>query len=119
MTTWFPEHVFKVAPDQRRKFETNELMRRLSREFDVKYAGNKEKSHEERIIMFQNSCRVGRAEISFTALGINYSLRFFPPGDDVTGLDPSYKLLVESTHKKNYKAVITVLVKTFINNHLS
>ena len=103
MTTWFPEHVFKVAPDQRRKFETNELMRRLSREFDVKYAGNKEKSHEERIIMFQNSCRVGRAEISFTALGINYSLRFFPPGDDVTGLDPSNNLLVENTFKKTFK----------------
>ncbi|XP_015592403.1 protein big brother [Cephus cinctus] len=80
-----PRLVFKmprVVPDQKAKFESDELFRRLSRESEVKYTGYRDRPVEERQVRFQNGCREGHTEIAFTATGTNLQLVFGPaPGN--------------------------------------
>ncbi|KAG8226965.1 hypothetical protein J437_LFUL009516, partial [Ladona fulva] len=61
-----PRFVFKmprVVPDQKSKFESDELFRRLSRESEVRYTGYRDRPQEERQLRFQNGCREGHTEI--------------------------------------------------------
>lgn len=74
-----PRFIFKmprVVPDQRSKFESDELFRRLSRESEVRYTGYRERAIDERRMRFVNDCRKGYAEISFVASGTNLQLYF-------------------------------------------
>ncbi|KAG8226962.1 hypothetical protein J437_LFUL009513 [Ladona fulva] len=116
-----PRFVFKmprVVPDQKAKFESDELFRRLSRESEVRgcmscrvnngmgrartrksrshifassvrFTGYRDRPLEERQVRFQNGCREGHAEIAFVATGTNIQL-VFNPGNlyHGHGLDP-------------------------------
>ncbi|XP_054282782.1 protein big brother [Macrosteles quadrilineatus] len=76
-----PRFIFKmprVVPDQKAKFESDELFRRLSRESEVRYTGFRDRPQEERIVRFQNGCREGHTEIAFVATGTNLQLAFNP-----------------------------------------
>lgn len=76
-----PRFVFKmprVVPDQKAKFESDELFRRLSRECEVRYTGYRDRPLEERQGRFQNGCREGHTEIAFAAMGTNLQLTFGP-----------------------------------------
>nr|CAI5855897.1 unnamed protein product [Callosobruchus analis] len=51
-----PRFIFKmprVVPDQKAKFESDELFRRLSRESEVRYTGFRDRPQEERIMRFR------------------------------------------------------------------
>jgi hypothetical protein len=77
-----PRFIFKmprVVPDQKSKFESDELFRRLSRESEVRYTGYRDRPQEERQVRFQNACREGHTEIAFAATGTNLQLVFTPP----------------------------------------
>ncbi|CAH0389053.1 unnamed protein product [Bemisia tabaci] len=74
-----PRFFFKmprVVPDQKAKFESDELFRRLSRESEVRYTGYRDRPAEERQVRFQNGCREGHTEIAFVATGTNLQLVF-------------------------------------------
>ncbi|KAJ8683418.1 hypothetical protein QAD02_019210 [Eretmocerus hayati] len=74
-----PRLVFKmprVVPDQKSKFENDELFRRLSRESEVKYTGYRDRPMDERQQRFQNGCREGHTEIAFAPTGTNLQLVF-------------------------------------------
>ncbi|XP_055712378.1 protein big brother [Phlebotomus papatasi] len=74
-----PRFIFKmprVVPDQKSKFESDELFRRLSRESEIRYTGYRDRPQEERQIRFQTGCREGHTEISFVASGTNLQLVF-------------------------------------------
>lgn len=74
-----PRFVFKmpkVVPDQKGKFESDELFRRLSRESEVRYTSYRDRPVEERQVRFQNGCREGHTEIAFAATGTNLQLMF-------------------------------------------
>jgi len=66
----------KVVPDQREKFENDELFRKLSRESEVRYTGLRDRPYEERRTKFQNDCREGHADLSYTSSGLNLQLNF-------------------------------------------
>ncbi|XP_075212741.1 core-binding factor subunit big brother [Lycorma delicatula] len=68
----------RVVPDQKGKFESDELFRRLSRESEVRYTGFRDRPQEERQVRFQNGCRDGHTEIAFVATGTNIQLVFTP-----------------------------------------
>ncbi|XP_043261245.1 protein big brother-like [Colletes gigas] len=74
-----PRFMFKVprvVPDQKDKFGSDELFRRLCRESEVRYTGYRDRPVEERRVRFQNGCREGHTEIAFTATGTNLQLVF-------------------------------------------
>ncbi|XP_077292263.1 protein big brother-like [Arctopsyche grandis] len=74
-----PRFIFKmprVVPDQKAKFESDDLFKRLSRESEVRYTGYRDRPLEERQVRFQNGCREGHAEVAFTATGTNLQLVF-------------------------------------------
>jgi len=76
-----PRFIFKmprVVTDQKGKFESDELFRRLSRESEVRYTGYRDRPLEERQIRFQNACREGHTEVAFVATGTNFQLVFSP-----------------------------------------
>jgi hypothetical protein len=66
----------RVVPDQREKFENDELFRKLSRESEVRYTGFRDRPHEERQVRFQTECREGHADIAFVSSGLNLQLSF-------------------------------------------
>ncbi|XP_022913640.1 protein big brother-like [Onthophagus taurus] len=77
-----PRFIFKmprVVPDQKSKFESDELFRRLSRETEVRYTGYRDRPQEERQGRFLNACREGHTEIAFSTTGTNLQLVFSPP----------------------------------------
>ncbi|XP_046675714.1 protein big brother-like [Homalodisca vitripennis] len=76
-----PRFIFKmprVVPDQKAKFESDELFRRLSRESEVRYTGYRDRPLDERVLRFHNACREGHTEIAFVATGTNLQLVFNP-----------------------------------------
>ncbi|XP_064096719.1 protein big brother-like isoform X3 [Macrobrachium nipponense] len=80
-----PRLMFKmprVVPDQKGKFESDELFRRLARETEqVRYTGYRDRPSEERRQKFQSQCRDGYTEIAFINTGTNLQLSFTPaPG---------------------------------------
>ncbi|XP_050395763.1 core-binding factor subunit beta isoform X1 [Patella vulgata] len=66
----------RVVPDQRAKFDNDELFRKLSRECEVRYTGFRDRPHDERQLRFQTECREGHADIAFIATGTNLQLSF-------------------------------------------
>lgn len=74
-----PRFIFKmprVVPDQKAKFESDDLFKRLSRESEVRYTGYRDRPPEERQMRFTSGCREGHTEIAFTATGTNLQLVF-------------------------------------------
>ncbi|XP_066924887.1 core-binding factor subunit beta-like [Clytia hemisphaerica] len=68
----------RVVPDQKSKFESDELFRKLARESEVRYTGYRDRTHEERIVRFQTECREGRCPVAFTSSGTNLVLYLGP-----------------------------------------
>ncbi|ALC44398.1 Bro [Drosophila busckii] len=66
----------RVVPDQKSKFDGDELFRRLCRETEVRYTGYRERGIDERRMRFVGDCRKGYAEICFVASGTNLQLYF-------------------------------------------
>lgn len=75
----------RVVPDQKSKFESDELFRRLSRDSEVRYTGYRDRPQEERQARFENACREGHTEIAFTTTGTNLQLVFVPPNAGYMG----------------------------------
>jgi hypothetical protein len=76
-----PRYIFKmprVVPDQKSKFESDDLFKRLTRESEVRYTGFKDRPQEERQLRFQTGCREGHTELSFITSGTNLQLIFNP-----------------------------------------
>ncbi|XP_034658705.1 protein brother [Drosophila subobscura] len=74
-----PRFIFKmprVVPDQKAKYDSDELFRRLGRETEVRYTGYRERAIDERRLRFVNDCRKGYAELSFVTSGTNVQLYF-------------------------------------------
>ncbi|CAI6358123.1 unnamed protein product [Macrosiphum euphorbiae] len=68
----------RVVPDQKNKFQTDDLFKRLSRESDVRYTSYRDRPHEERQNRFQMGCREGHVDIAFATTGTNLQLMFTP-----------------------------------------
>ncbi|WAR12755.1 BGB-like protein [Mya arenaria] len=76
VTKTFYKVMPRVVPDQRSRFDNDELFRKLSREGEIKYTGFKDRPIEERQLRFQTECREGHADLAFVATGINLQLQF-------------------------------------------
>ncbi|XP_022661236.1 protein big brother-like [Varroa jacobsoni] len=68
----------RVVKDQKHKFDTDDLFRKLSREGEVRYTGFRDRPREERQIRFQNGVREGHTDLAFVASGTNLQLVFSP-----------------------------------------
>ncbi|KAK2164596.1 hypothetical protein LSH36_61g04013 [Paralvinella palmiformis] len=66
----------RVVPDQREKFENDELFRKLSRESEVRYTGYRDRPLSERQQRFYEDCRNGHADVAFVGSGTNFQLSF-------------------------------------------
>nr|CAD7594081.1 unnamed protein product [Timema genevievae] len=98
-----PRFIFKmprVVPDQKSKFESDELFRRLSRESEVRYTGYRDRPQEERQVRFQNGCREGHTEIAFVATGTNIQLVFNPSTNGYSTADPGRECDFDKEHGK-------------------
>ncbi|CAO1382312.1 unnamed protein product [Diamesa serratosioi] len=76
-----PRYIFKmprVVPDQKNKFESDDLFKRLTRESEVRYTGFRDRPQEERQLRFQTGCREGHTELVFVTSGTNLQLIFNP-----------------------------------------
>jgi len=83
----------RVVPDQKSKFETDELFRKLSRESEVRYTGYRDRTHEERIVRFQSDCKEGRCPVAFSGSGTNLLLYLGPPLKDKKNETPTKEYL--------------------------
>ncbi|KAK7793726.1 hypothetical protein R5R35_007880 [Gryllus longicercus] len=98
-----PRFIFKmprVVPDQKAKFESDELFRRLSRESEIRYTGYRDRPQEERQVRFQNGCREGHTEIAFVATGTNIQLVFNPSANGYSMADPTRECDFDKEHGK-------------------
>ncbi|XP_063229683.1 protein big brother-like isoform X2 [Bacillus rossius redtenbacheri] len=98
-----PRFIFKmprVVPDQKAKFESDELFRRLSRESEIRYTGYRDRPQEERQVRFQNGCREGHTEIAFVATGTNIQLVFNPSTNGYSAADPGRECDFDKEHGK-------------------
>lgn len=68
----------RVVPDQKNKFESDDLFKRLTRESEVRYTGFRDRPQEERQLRFQTGCREGHTELVFVTSGTNLQLIFNP-----------------------------------------
>ncbi|KAK8750698.1 hypothetical protein OTU49_014955 [Cherax quadricarinatus] len=78
-----PRLMFKmprVVPDQKTKFESDELFRRLARETEVRYTGYRDRPLEERRQRFQAGVREGHTEMAFMTNGTNMNLQLSTTG---------------------------------------
>ncbi|XP_042880589.1 protein big brother-like isoform X2 [Penaeus japonicus] len=78
-----PRLMFKmprVVPDQKSKFESDELFRRLARETEVRYTGYRDRPMEERRQRFQAGVREGHTEVAFMTNGTNMCLQLSTSG---------------------------------------
>ncbi|CAL1274144.1 unnamed protein product, partial [Larinioides sclopetarius] len=66
----------RVVVDQKAKFESDDLFKKLSRESEVRYTGHKDRPMDERRLKFKAACREGYTEIAFVSTGINFQLFF-------------------------------------------
>ncbi|XP_041379771.1 LOW QUALITY PROTEIN: protein brother-like [Gigantopelta aegis] len=66
----------RVFPDQQKKFELDEVFKKLSQESDVKYTGFKDKPHEERKQRFVQDLTEGHSIIVIVSTGTNLTLLF-------------------------------------------
>ncbi|OQR67321.1 protein big brother-like [Tropilaelaps mercedesae] len=58
----------KVVINQRAKFESDELLKKCSRESEVKYTGFQDRPRDERVYRFQAGLREGHTELVRTQL---------------------------------------------------
>lgn len=85
-----PRFLFKmprVVPNQREKFESDEFLKRHSREGEVRYTGYRDRPIHERQNKFLNAARDGSTEIAFVATGFNLILNF----DTSTNFNPAHR----------------------------
>lgn len=76
-----PRFLFKmprVVPNQKEKYETDDLMKRHSREAEVRFTGYRDRPLHERQTKFICALREGHTEIAFIATGFNLILTFDP-----------------------------------------
>merc|ERR1712088_520362 len=76
-----PRFLFKmprVVPNQKEKYESEDLMKRHSREGEVRYTGYRDRPLHERQTKFICALREGHTEIAFIATGFNLILTFDP-----------------------------------------
>lgn len=66
----------RVVPDQKTKYETDELFKKLSQETDVKFTGYKDRPFEERKKKFIDDVTQGHSVITFIVTGTNLNLQF-------------------------------------------
>jgi len=74
-----PRFLFKmprVVPNQKEKFESDEFLKRHSREGEVRYTGYRDRPIHERQNKFLNAARDGSTEIAFVATGFNIIMNF-------------------------------------------
>jgi hypothetical protein len=71
-------HIPRVIPDQKARFEGDDIFKKLSREAEVRYTGYRDRPMEERRARFQNGVRDGHTELAFIGTGINFQLIFTP-----------------------------------------
>ncbi|KAL0274325.1 UNVERIFIED_CONTAM: hypothetical protein PYX00_006776 [Menopon gallinae] len=110
-----PRFIFKmprVVPDQKSKFESDELFRRLSRESEVRYTGYRDRPQEERQVRFQNGCREGHTEIAFVATGTNIQLVFNPASNGYSTVDLGRECDFDKEHGKVSQLVILWTTET-------
>lgn len=85
-----PKFLFKmprVVPNQKEKFETDEFMKRHSREGEVRYTGYRDRPIHERQNKFLNAARDGSTEIAFVGTGFNLLLNY----DTSTNFNPAHR----------------------------
>ncbi|XP_064398421.1 core-binding factor subunit beta-like isoform X2 [Halichondria panicea] len=68
----------RVVPDQKNKFETDELFKKLAQDMDVKYTGYRDRQPEDRKKKFIEDLNEGISSITFVATGTNLCLQFCP-----------------------------------------
>eukprot|EP00096_Caligus_rogercresseyi_P011698 TRINITY_DN4699_c0_g1_i1.p1 TRINITY_DN4699_c0_g1~~TRINITY_DN4699_c0_g1_i1.p1 ORF type:complete len:299 (-),score=103.38 TRINITY_DN4699_c0_g1_i1:273-1169(-) len=76
-----PRFLFKmprVVPNQKEKFESDDIMKKNSRESEVRYTGFRDRPLHERQAKFHCSLREGHTEISFIPTGFNLIISFDP-----------------------------------------
>lgn len=76
-----PRYIFKmprVVPNQKEKYDADDLFKRLQRDGEVRYTGFRDRPLEERQLRFQTGCREGHTEISLVVSGTNVQLIFNP-----------------------------------------
>ncbi|CAG0925342.1 unnamed protein product [Notodromas monacha] len=101
-------HIPRVIPDQKARFEGDDIFKKLSREAEVRflmstcsnhrvsnwkmyilvqvrYTGYRDRPMEERRARFQNGVRDGHTELAFLGSGINFQLIFTPAANGFTG----------------------------------
>ncbi|RDD47137.1 Core-binding factor subunit beta [Trichoplax sp. H2] len=101
----------RVVPDQKFKFESDELFRKLSRDSEIKYAGFPDRSHEERVMRFQSDCREGYSIVTFVSTGTNLELHCKPAYKDTEDkMDRDYNVDIDNNAGKIY------LTSSFIMN---
>lgn len=74
----FMFRVPRVVPNQKQKFESDDLLKRHSREAEVRYTAFRDRPVQERQAKFIQSLREGHSEIAFIATGFNLMLSFNP-----------------------------------------
>jgi len=85
-----PRFLFKmprVVPNQKEKFETDEFMKRHSREGEVRYTGYRDRPIHERQNKFLSAARDGSTEIAFVGTGFNLILNY----DTATNFNPAHR----------------------------
>lgn len=65
-----------MVPDQKNKYETDELFKKLSQDVDVKFTGYRDRPMEERKRRFMEDLQEGHSVITFIATGTNLNLQF-------------------------------------------
>jgi len=77
----------RVVPDQRSKFETEDLFKKHTREGEVRYTLHRDRPNHERQAKFQAGCRDGHTEISFSGSGLVVLLNWMTSN---TSVDTKY-----------------------------
>ncbi|KAI6659432.1 hypothetical protein LOD99_10780 [Oopsacas minuta] len=66
----------RVIPNQKERFDKDELFKKLTQDCEVKYSAFRDLQHEERKKKFLESIKEGYSTISFVNTGSNLSLQF-------------------------------------------
>ena len=66
----------RVIPNQKERFDKDELFKKLTQDTEVKYSAYRDLQHEERKKKFIESIKEGHSYISFINTGSNLSLQF-------------------------------------------
>jgi len=85
-----PRFLFKmprVVPNQKEKYDSDEFLKRHSREAEVRYTGYRDRPIHERQNKFLNAARDGNTEIAFVATGFNLIMNF----DTSTNFNPALR----------------------------